>query len=333
MSTLPAPADEPPPPRAPAAVENAAPGYQRPPARELIEQWSRLIDRLSAVLHAPEAASFEASVAGVDAALQLLADNDADRVVFVATFLAESEARHYCAAHSLYVALACHLASRAIDGWDDRRRAQLRGAALTMNIAMASQQDQMARQYAPLDADQRALIDSHETRGAQRLRELGIADTDWTEAVAQHHRTGPGALDTRSPAEQMARLIQRADRLTAAHSIRAGRAARSAGDASRAAYLDEMQQPDAAGAALVKALGIYPPGSLVRLANAEVAIVIRRGERADQPHVVAVVRADGLPQVSPKPRDTAQPAMKVIGSLAQETIKLRLSLEALVKLT
>lgn len=333
MSTLPAPADEPARPHAPAALEDAAPGYQRPPARELIGQWLRLIDRLSSLLHAPDVASFKASLASIDAALQGLADNDADRVVFVATFLAESEARHYCAAHSLYVALACHLASRAIDGWDDRRRAQLRGAALTMNIAMAAQQDLMARQFAPLDTEQRALVDSHETRGAQRLRDLGIDDTDWTEAVAQHHRTGPGALETRSPAEQMARLIQRADRLTAAHSIRAGRAARTAGDASRAAYLDEMQQPDAAGAALVKALGIYPPGSLVRLANAEVAIVIRRGERADQPQVAAVVRADGMPHLSPKPRDTAQPAMKIIGSLAQETIKLRLSLEALVKLT
>lgn len=317
----------------PAATDVVAPAYQRPAADELTAQWSRLIGRLSPLLRDPEAASFKAALAGIDAELLSLAENDADRSLFVATFLAESEVRRYCAAHSLYVALTCHLASREIDAWDDQRRAQLRGVALTMNIAMAAQQDQMAQQSAPLSDDQRALIDSHEARGAELLRELGVDDTQWTDAVAQHHRIGPGEFEARSPAEQMARLVQRADRLTAAHSMRAGRAARAAGDASRAAYLDEAQHADQAGAALVKALGIYPPGSLVRLANAEIGVVLRRGERADQPRVAAVVRDDGMPHLSPRLRNTGQAALKIVGSLAQGSIKVRLSLEALLKLS
>lgn len=332
MTTLPATADRVPPP-APAAAANVAPLYRRPPARELVEQWSRLIGRLSALLREPEAASFKASISAINHALLLLAENDPDRVIFVATFLAESEASRYCAAHSLYVALSSHMASAAIASWDDRRRAQLRGVALTMNIAMATQQDLMARQSEALNSEQRDVIDSHEARGAALLRDLGIDDTDWTGAVAVHHQVGPGTLESRSPAEQIARLIQRADRLTAAHSIRAGRAARAAGDASRAAYLDEAQQPDQAGAALVKALSIYPPGSLVRLANTEIGIVMRRGERADQPLVAAVVREDGLPYLSPKLRETARPATKIVGSLPRDAINVRLSLEALLKLT
>lgn len=343
MSSNAAPADGPPPPAAaldvgtpaPAAAgaDAAAPPYRRPPARDLIEQWSRLIGRLSALLREPERATFTTGLASIDAALLLLAENDADRAVFIATFLAESEARRYCAAHSLYVALVCHLASHAIDGWDTARRTKLRGAALTMNIAMAAQQDQMAHQIDALSSEQRALVDSHEARGAALLRELGVDDADWTDAVARHHQVGPGTLDARAPAEQIARLIHRADRLTAAHSIRLGRPARAPGDASRAAYLDESQQPDHAGAALIKALGIYPPGSLVRLASTEIGIVLRRGERADQPLVAVVVREDGLPHLSPKPRDTSLRATKIIGSLAHSGIKLRLSLEAMLKLT
>ena len=332
MSTPLAGAADSPPPSAGSPLDAGVTPYQRPAASELLAQWSRLTGRVSALLRAPEATSFKATLAAIDAELQGLADHDGDRVIFVARFLAESEVHRYCAAHSLYVALACHLAAQAIDGFDERRRAQLRGAALTMNIAMAALQDQLARQDTPLNAGQREAIDDHEARGAALLGELGIDDAHWMQAVAQHHRIGAGALDARSPAEQMARLIQRADRLTAAHSVRAGRPARAAGDASRTVYLDEAQQPDEAGSALIKALGIYPPGSLVQLASAEIAIVMQRGERADQPRVAVVVRDDGMPHLSPRLHAATLPAMKIVGSLAQQGTNVRLSLEALLKL-
>ncbi len=320
------------PPQAAATTGNEAPAYRPVRGHELIALWSRLITRLSGSLREPEAATFAATIADIDAELLLLAENDADRAIFVATFLAESEAARYCAAHSLYVALGCHLASSTLDGWDDQRRAQLRSAALTMNVAMAALQDQMARQSEEPTSEQRELIDSHAARGADLLRELGIDDADWLEAVAQHHQVGPGALGSRSPGVEIARLVQRADRLTASHSIRVGRPARAAGDASLAAYLDESKQPDQAGAALVKALGIYPPGSLVRLANGEIAIVMRRGSRADQPQVAAVVREDGMPHLRPTLRDAALPQTKIVGSLAQSATNVRLSLESVLKL-
>ena len=321
-----------PPQAAATTTESAAAGYQPLRAPELVALWSRLIIRLSGALRAPEAASFAATIADIDGTLLSLAENDADRAIFVATFLAESESTRYCAAHSLDVALSCHLASRAMHGWDEQRRAQLRRAALTMNIAMAVLQDQMARQSEEPTSEQRGQIDKHAERGADLLRELGIDDGDWLEAVAQHHLVGPGALGSRSPGVEIARLIQRADRLTASHSIRLRRPSRGAGDASLAAYLDESKQPDQAGAALVKALGIYPPGSLVRLANREVAIVMCRGVRADQPQVAAVVREDGMPYLRLVLRDTALPRTKIVASLAQSAINVRLSLEAVLKL-
>ncbi len=320
------------PPPVAATSADDAPAFRRASAHDLVAQWARLITRLSGSLREPVAASFAATLSDIDGALLTLADNDADRAIFVATFLAESQADSYCAAHSLYVALICDLASRSIADWDDQRRAQLRGAALTMNIAMAALQDQLARQNKEPSSEQREVIDNHAARSAELLRELGIDDADWLEAVALHHQVGPGALGSRSPGGEIARLIQRADRLTASHSIRVGRAARAAGDASLAAYLDESKQPDQAGAALVKALGIYPPGSLVRLANGEIGIVMSRGSRADQPQVAAVVRDDGMPHLRPALRDAASPQAKIVGSLAQSAINVRLSLETVLKL-
>ena len=45
----------------------------------------------------------------------------------------------------------------------------------------------------------------------------------------------------------------------------------------KASYYDEENKVDEAGAALVKGLGVYPPGAFVRLASEEVGVVLRRG--------------------------------------------------------
>jgi hypothetical protein len=102
--------------------------------------------------------------------------------------------------------------------------------------------------------------------------------------------------------------------------------------ASRNAYRDESEQPDECGAALIKVLGIYPPGTLVRLASREVAVVLRRGKRADQPQALAVLREDGMPHTTPRLRDTAFPDHKVAASMTRSALKLRLTLERLISI-
>ena len=113
----------------------------------------------------------------------------------------------------------------------------------------------------------------------------GVDDALWIEAVRHHHDAPPGPLAGRLPGQQLARLIKRADIFAARLSPRRRRSALSGAAAAKAAYLDERQQPDDAGAAIVKATGIYPPGSYVRLASGETAVVMRRGARANEPRV------------------------------------------------
>jgi hypothetical protein len=305
--------------------------FVRLKASALVETWARKVARLSSLLRSPPPdGGFGAALAALDAECLSLIRHDTDRLLFVATFSADGEPERYAAAHALLVAICCELAARVLPGWDDDQCQRLRRVAMTMNIAMIEQQDQMARQSAPLSAPQRELVEQHAALGAEKLQGLGVDDPDWLAAVAQHHGAPPGPLAGRDAAGRIARLVQRADIHTAALSRRGLRDPLAPAKASRNAYLDENEQPDECGAALIKVLGIYPPGTLVRLANGEVAVVLRRGQRADQPRALAVVREDGMPHTTPKVRNTANADAKVVGSLTRSDINLRLTLERLV---
>ena len=96
--------------------------------------------------------------------------------------------------------------------------------------------------------------------------------------------------------------------------------------------MDEAKQQDEAGAALIKAVGLYPPGSLVRLANGEEGIVLKRGAIATDPLVAALIGKSGSPLTEPVPRDTRLASQAVVASLAPHELKLRLSVDKLMRL-
>jgi hypothetical protein len=66
---------------------------------------------------------------------------------------------------------------------------------------------------------------------------------------------------------------------------------------------------------MLKAVGLYPPGSYVALANNERGIVLSRGERANQPLVAALINAEGMFMAEPRLRDTVRTGMGVRTSL------------------
>jgi HD-GYP domain-containing protein (c-di-GMP phosphodiesterase class II) len=226
----------------------------------------------------------------------------------------------------------CELAARHL-GWPADWRPSLRRAALTMNIAMTTLQDQLALQDGPVTPRQREVIDMHAARAATQMQKLGVADELWLDAVEHHHASPPGPLAELPPMLQLARLIQRADIFAARLSPRKMRQALAATAAAKAAYLDENQQADEAGAAIIKGLGIYPPGSYVRLANQEIGVVLRRGKRANEPLVASIISKSGTPLGEPVVRDTRLKGLDISGGVAPHEIKLRLNLERLLQLS
>jgi hypothetical protein len=295
--------------------------------------WPDLVLRASMLLSEPPQIDFLSRLMQLQEEVleQIERDADASLVVLVQNVIADS--RNYSAKHSLLVAVVCELAARHVAHWPEGCRLSLRCAAITMNIGMTALQDRLATQQVTLSPEQRGQISSHARRGVDVLTAAGVTDSLWLDAVALHHDTQSGELTTMNPSTQLARMLQRADIFTARLSPREGRKALSATAAAQSAYLDEKEQADDAGTAIIKATGLYPPGTLVRLGNGEVALVLRRGLRANAPQVVSVVSRDGLPLQEPKVRDTGAAPLNVTSSVAPHEVKVAIDLEAVLGLT
>ncbi|WP_046060611.1 HD-GYP domain-containing protein [Paracidovorax citrulli] len=255
-----------------------------------------------------------------------------DATLLALIYLSGQEMQQYSGTHAMLVACVCMIAASEHLRWPEPKVLQLGLAALSMNIAMTTLQDQLAVQTQPLTAAQLADIENHAARSEALLRQLGVGDPVWLEAVRTHHHRAPGPLSAKSEAQQMARLIQRADVFGARLAPRASRAPMPVTAAMQATYYDEAHQVDEAGSALVKALGVYPPGAFVRLASQEVAVVLRRGASATTPRVAVVLNRSGMPTGEPIPRDTAQPAWKITGAVALRDVRVQLPLARLLAL-
>lgn len=295
--------------------------------------WSNLHVRLGAVLRDPAQPEFAARLMALQKTMFDQLNSDADDALLVLVHAATQEYRDYSASHALLVAVVAELASRHVAGITPAQRQSLRLAALSMNVAMTALQNQLAQQSAPLTPQQRAEVDSHPARAVQALRAAGVTDSLWLDAVQHHHDAPPGPLAALEPAMRLARLIRRADVFAARMSPRRGREALSATAAAKAAYLDEQGKPDEAGSAIIKAVGLYPPGSLVKLADGETAVVLRRGRRANAPTVACIVNPSGAVLASPALRQTHLPAQAVTGGVAPHQVKVRLNLQRLLQMS
>lgn len=297
-----------------------------------VTAWANLQMRGGVLLQTPAPADFIARLDKFQAEVLALVDADADRALLLLVQATCSDAHHYSVTHGLLVAVLCEMASRQIPSFTPEMRRSLRCAALTMNIAMTALQDQLALQEEPPAPQQRALIDSHAERAVACLRQAGVDDALWLEAVEHHHDTTPGPLAGQRPGLQLARLLQRADIFSARLSMRRARPALAASAAIKAAYLDEHQQADEAGKAIIQATGIYPPGSFVRLSSGELAVVLRHGAHAKAPKVASIVSKSGTPLVEPTVRDTRLRPHDVTGGVAPQEVKVRLNMEKLLAL-
>jgi HD-GYP domain-containing protein (c-di-GMP phosphodiesterase class II) len=256
-----------------------------------------------------------------------------DGALFALFHLSASELHLYSATHAMLVSVMCGLAAREVLNWPPAQEQTLCRAALTMNISMTDLQDRLALQMEPPTPEQRVQIDEHAARSVQMLQQAGISESAWLEAIRDHHTIAPGALATRSEGQRMARLIQRADMFAARLAPRASRVPTSPAAAMQASYFDELRQVDEAGAALIKAVGIYSPGSFVRLSTNEVAVVIRRGANTTTPRVAVMINREGLATVEPTIRDTSQREYRIVASVAHREVKVQLNLQRMLALT
>ena len=308
-----------------------APGVDLLHCREpggVVATWAGLHDGLQALVDAPAAQPhFIDRLLRLEAhALHTLARHGDDSLFLLVQMLTDP-GKHYNIVHAWLCAALCHLVA-AECGLDGPEKDALTRAALTMNIAMSSLHlqlsGQQARQVEP-SAEQRQRILNHPRQGASLLQELGVDDPQWLRCVTDHHERpdGRGYPAGKRDPDLPTRLLQLCDVFVGRISPRRYRAGIAAQQAMRGLCLNESLHPDLPGAALIRAVGIHIPGSHVLLANGEIAIVMRRGQHAHTPLVIALLGRKGAPLAVPLVRDTTEAAFRIVGGIASDEVRLR----------
>lgn len=198
-------------------------------------------------------------------------------------------------------------------------------AALTMNIAMIELQDVLYLQSTPPNKDQQEQVKIHPQRGQEILRSLGVTDERWLTIVGQHHETidGRGYPEGLSGSNiiKCAQLLSLADRYGAMATGRAYRAPALPSAVLKQIFVDRGKGVgEHMVALLLKCVGLYPPGSIVELANNDIAVVISRTQNPKQPVVRSVKDAYKRVYDKPRKRHTSEPQYAIIKILPMDAI-------------
>ena len=305
---------------------------ERDVADDASTDWLELQAQANRVLRDASAPHFRQRLAQLQHQLEQLGRRNPDGLLLALFQLSANELKLYSATHAMLVSAICGIAVRDVLHWTSALEHSVCQAALTMNISMTDLQDRLALQLDPPAPEQRMQIDRHAERSVMLLDRAGVHDSVWLEAIEAHHHVTAGALAHKSDSLRLARLIQRADMFAARLAPRATRMPSSAAVAMHASYFDENRQVDEAGAALIKAVGIYTPGSFVRLATREIAVVLRRGRNTTTPRVAAIINREGMPMVDPLVRDTVQREYAIVASVPQHDVRVTLNVPRLLGL-
>jgi HD-GYP domain-containing protein (c-di-GMP phosphodiesterase class II) len=220
----------------------------------------------------------------------------------------------YSIRHSVDAAVACHVVGRA-SGMNEEELTYVVAAALTMNLSMLQLQDELQAQEAPLTEAQREAVQGHPEASAMLLSKLGVNDRTWLETVASHHEALDGSGYKGAKADEIpkpAQLVSLADIYCARISSRTYRAPLTPHAALRALFAEQGKKVrQELAAAFIRAVGVFPSGTPVRLVNGELAVVTGRGAGAKTPDVLAIKDASGMPLVRPVKRDTSDPMFAV----------------------
>lgn len=294
--------------------------------RTQMDAWQSITRALAALYAAdPDGPPWAETFHTVVARLRGLTQSDADLAIYLLLQAAESDLRHYSVQHAMFTAVVVDLCAKWSE-WPEEEVTAVTHAALTMNLGMTALQNKLAMQSGSLTPEQRAEIDSHPARSVELLKLAGVTDPLWLHTVQNHHAAG--ATEQADPAlakaQRLASLLRRADIFTAKLSRRLGRAGKAAPVAARDACLDGANQLDEIGATMLRVLGLYPPGSLVQLANGDVSIVTRRGDKAHMPTVVSLRRANGAVLENLRRHETVEVPFRVLGVMRSEDLRLRL---------
>ncbi len=299
---------------------------------ELLACWADLEAGLSVLLSVPsQVHGFAAKIAQYDRWMRELLAQDTDLALYLLFQLAATSSAGYSASHALVCAVLCDVTASELQ-LPAAARSHLVRAAMTMNLSITQLQDELATQTGRLTAEQQAALHQHGVRSAALLHKHGVTAPQWLDIVARHHdaETGSMAAAT-SPAssETLAQLLQLIDRYGAMISPRASRAGRDVDESLRALTAGADPTRERLGRALVRTIGMYPPGTFVRLVDGATAVVLRRGSDPQLPILAVLTDLAGRPLPQAK---LHRDAVRIRSAVAAHTVNMRLNHRTLVQL-
>lgn len=301
----------------------------------LVQRWEDMESKLGGLLASiATTADFEKKMYVLEQHIHNQMTEERTASQFLLFNRAVSHFSDYSILHALLCAALVHSLADGF-GLSVTERRSLVCAALTMNVGMTHLQNQLALQKIAPSPEQRIVIDRHPVVGQKALLDAGVTDSMWLEIVAMHHapldRTD--ALADWAPVQRMTKILQTVDRYTAAMSPRKSRAGRTARDSVRSVVLQAgATKHDEVGTALVRILGLSPPGTYVKLANGETAVVIRRGVKPGEPLVASVLNRNDEPIGESRLHDTAREHLSIQSTLTAATVRINLKMDAMLRL-
>lgn len=301
---------------------------------DLLGQWSDLESGLAVLLgHPTSAQEFETRLYQYDRWMQDLIQHDADVALYLLFQLATQSPVGYSASHALVCAVLCHLVAPEFELPQNERNGLVR-AAFTMNIAMTELQDQLATQRSKLSPEQQVAIHTHAFKSALMLGTLGIQNDLWLETVQLHHQedTPQAELQSLEPPNRLAHILHVVDRYAAMISPRRSREGRSAADSAQSILHGSAANDNSVGQALVRIVGLCPPGTFVQLDNNEVAVVMRRSSQPNQPDVAIVLDGNGQQLRPPTLHHTADGTPGIQGAVPASAMQERINHHVILQL-
>jgi HD-GYP domain-containing protein (c-di-GMP phosphodiesterase class II) len=282
----------------------------------LFDRWERLLwqfDKLARGLVRREVQG--SAVPAFLGSLRALIERDADIALFLCARQEDHRFALYPLRHSIHCAVLATLTARQL-GWEEGRIAALGHAALSMNLSIIELQATMAEQDEPPSRKQLDQIRAHPEGAVALLRAAGVVDEEWLAIVADHHEQagGGGYPRGKDEVDESVRVLRAIDVYMAKISPRARRPAILPQLAVR--QLFQQSPGDPLSMAVIKTLGVHPPGSLVKLRSGEVAVSIRRPPVGTHPLVATLSDRNGKPCGETHRRDTAEPAFGVEAPMA-----------------
>jgi hypothetical protein len=222
----------------------------------------------------------------------------------------------YIIVHQVMAAVLTELIARR-RGMSESERLSFVCAALTRDLAQALIQTELDQCEGPLPEALKKGVLAHPLQSAEILRRAGVDDEIWLASVEQHHErldgSGyPRALKATDIAPG-ARVLAIADTYSAMTKPRLYRnKGRTAQNALRDIYLQKDALLDGELIqAMIKEIGVLPPGSIVRLRNGEIAAVRHCTGKPSEAVVYTVYDQRGMPLMEPLRRDASRPEFEI----------------------